>query len=104
MLHRPVPVAPGAHRRSPLHSHEPILSLTECEEVPSDAEQRVAAEEDDAVERQLQDPEEARPVRVAHQLLARAVAKDQGSQGPEPQEEGEHAPLKDLVESSHFLL
>jgi len=80
------------------------MKLTEGEEVPADAEEGVAAEEDDAVERQLQDPEEARPVRVRHQLLARAVAEDQDRERAEPQEEGQHAALQDLVESSHFLL
>jgi len=72
--------------------------------MPSDAEECVAPKEDDAVERQLQDPEEARAVRIGHELLASAVAEDQGGEGAEPQEEREHAALQDLVESSHFLL
>lgn len=81
-----------------------IKGLTEGEEMPANAEQGIAPEEDDAVERQLQHPEEARAVRIGHQLLASAVAEDQGSEGAEPQEEGQNAALQDLVESSHFLL
>ena len=80
-----------------------LVAVSESEQVPSDVDKGWAAEEHDCVKRQLHDEEETGVEGVLGELLAGAVAEEQGSEGSQPENEDAHALLKDLVKSSHFL-
>lgn len=71
--------------------------------MPADADESVAAEKHDRVERQLHHEEEAGGVGASLELLSGAVAEEEDGQGAEPEQEGRHRALQDFIESSHHF-
>ena len=72
--------------------------------MPSDADESITTEEDDTIERQLDDEEESRAIWVGLELFAVAVTEEKGGDSTEPQKKSNHAALEDLIESSHIFV
>ena len=80
-----------------------LIAIPKGEQVPSDVDEGAAAEHDDGVEGEGKDQEEAAVVGVTQQLLSCAVAEQKDGEGSEPQKEGSHALVHDLIDSSHLF-
>ena len=80
-----------------------LIAIPKGEQVPSDVDEGAAAEHDDGVEGEGKDQEEAAVVGVTQQLLSCAVTEQEDGEGTEPQKEGSHGLVQDLIDSSHLF-